>query len=232
MPGLGRIPDPNVQDHLFLMRRKLGFVPAVEMPTAKTWAIDGHSIDQGNTGTCVGHAWRNFLRAKPIMTEKGGPSAWDIYRNAVVLDVWSDNDQEAKLPDGDRGFASGTSVRAGAQALQVMRRLPSYMWAFNLVDTVNWVLTQGPVVLGTNWYSGMDFPDEYGFCRVFGTFEGGHAYLLRGVNTKTKIATLENSWGDSWGQNGAFYMSFADLERLILEEGEACTAVEQYVPKP
>lgn len=232
MPGLGRISDPNVKDHLFLMRRKLGFVPTVEMPTAKTWPIDGRSIDQGNTSTCVGHAWRNFLRAKPIMTEKGGPSAWDIYRNAIILDAWSDNDQEAKLPDGHPGFASGTSVRAGAQALQAMRRLPSYMWAFNLQDAVNWVLTQGPVVLGTNWYAAMDYPTVQGLVKIGGGVVGGHAYLLRGVNTKTKLATLENSWGDGWGMNGAFYMTFADLERLILEDGEACTAVEQYLPKP
>jgi C1A family cysteine protease len=58
---------------------------------------------------------------------------------------------------------------------------------------------------------------------------GGHAYLLRGVNTKTALALCSNSWGDEWGKSGDFVLSFKDLERLIHEEGECATAVEQKV---
>jgi hypothetical protein len=56
---------------------------------------------------------------------------------------------------------------------------------------------------------------------------GGHAYLLRGVDTRRALARCSNSWGDSWGLSGEFLLPFRDLERLIHEDGEACAAVEK-----
>ena len=113
MPNLGRRVSIDDRDRNFLIRRKLA-PPGTPMPTRKTWAINAASLDQGNTSACIGHAWRNFLRCAPMKTEKSGPSAWDIYRGAVAVDEWDENDDEASLPDGDPGMDSGTSVRAGA----------------------------------------------------------------------------------------------------------------------
>jgi hypothetical protein len=195
----------------------------------KTWSINAKALDQGDTGTCVGHAWRNFLRCAPIQTEKAGPSQFDIYRSAVLKDSWSDNDDEAQLPDGDPGLDFGTSVRAGAEAVTDFGRLKSYVWAFSLQPTVEWVLTQGPVVLGTNWYSTLSRPDADGIARITAraTVIGGHAYLLRGVDTRRALARCTNSWGDGWGKSGEFFLPFEDLERLILEDGETCAAVQK-----
>ncbi len=238
MPNLGRIPSPDLRDKNFLMRRKLAAPGAAALPVSKTWAMSGISLDQKDTSTCVGHAWRNFLRCTPIRTEKGGPSAFDIYREAVKLDEWASNDSEATLPDFDPGLSSGTSVRAGAEAVTNDGRLKSYLWAFDLQSVIEWVLTKGPVVLGTNWYSSLFNPDAKGICKITptATIVGGHAYLLRGVNTKTALALCSNSWGDSWGRSGEFYVPLADLERLIHENGESCTAIEAQLkpanPKP
>ncbi len=229
MPGFGRRYAADDRDRNFLMRRMLPDVRRLTLATRKTWSINSKALDQGDTGTCVGHAWRNFLRCSPIRTEKGGPSAFDVYRSAVLKDPWATNDKEAKLPDGDDGLAYGTTVRAGAKALTDFGRLKSYVWAFSLQTTVEWVLTQGPVVLGTNWYSSMSHTDAQGIARITPTAEpvGGHAYLLRGVDTRTALARCCNSWGDSWGKSGEFFLPFADLERLIHEDGEACSAVEK-----
>jgi len=118
--GFGRIAPPNRdKDEMYLMRRALA-AAGTALPTRKTWPINRLSLDQGQTGTCVGHAWRNFLRCAPLRTEKSGPSPFDIYRSAVT-----------------------------------------------------------------------------------------------------------NSWGDEWGKSGEFYLPFRDLERLIADNGEACTAVEK-----
>jgi C1A family cysteine protease len=51
--------------------------------------------------------------------------------------------------------------------------------------------------------------------------------LWRGADTKRGLALCSNSWSDFWGKSGDFYVSFRDMERLILEDGEACTALEQ-----
>jgi len=56
---------------------------------------------------------------------------------------------------------------------------------------------------------------------------GGHAYLWRGVDTRRALALCSNSWGDNWGRSGDFKLPFRDLERLIHEQGEVCSAVEQ-----
>ena len=227
-PAFGRRHSPDALDRGYLMRRLLPKAGAA-LPTRKTWGIEPTALDQGQTGSCVGHAWRNFLRCAPMKSEKTGPSAWDIYRGAVMVDVWADNDDEATLPDGDPGLDSGTSIRAGAAAVTELGKLSSYVWAFSLMPAVEWVLMTGPVVLGTNWYSSFMKPDREGIVRITPDARpiGGHAYLLRGVDTRRALARCTNSWGDDWGVSGEFLIGFRDLERLIHEDGEACAAVER-----
>ena len=103
MPGFGRRFAADPRDRNFLMRRMLPDARALALPARKTWGINKTALDQGETGTCVGHGWRNFpsLRAAPDECRK--PSAFDIYRSAVLKDPWPDNDDEANLPDGDPG---------------------------------------------------------------------------------------------------------------------------------
>jgi len=227
--AFGRRYSPDPEDRKYLMRRRLT-APGTPLPTRKTWRINSESLDQGNTGTCVGHAWRNFLRCAPIRTDKRAPTAYDIYREAVKTDEWSSNDNEGTLPDGDPGLDDGTSVRAGAEAVTKAGLLKSYLWAFNLQSVIEWILTEGPVVLGTNWYDSMSRPNAEGISAISPQAAniGGHAYLVRGVDTKRRLAgPCPNSWGDDWGKSGEFYLPFADLERLIHEQGEAATAIEQ-----
>ena len=226
--SFGRRYSPDPEDRGYLMRRQMG-APGTPLPSRRTWRINSESLDQGNTGTCVGQAWRNFLRCAPIRTDKRAPTAYDIYRMAVQTDEWSSNDDEANLPDRDPGLDDGTSVRAGAEAVTKTGRLKSFLWAFNLQSAVEWVLTEGPVVLGLNWYDSMSRPNAAGIATISpqAASIGGHAFLMRGVNNTTRLALCTNSWGDDWGKSGEFYLPFADLERLIHEQGEACSAIEQ-----
>lgn len=229
----GRIPSLDARDAKFLMQRKLAQPSSVTLPVNKVWNIAPRSLDQGPTSCCVGFAWSNFLRCAPMQTVKN-QSPFDIYRKAVQLDEWPENNSEATLPDGSDKFVSGTSVRAGAEAVTAEGRLKSYLWAFTLSPVIEWVLTRGPVVLGVNWYSSFDKPNADGIARITpqASVVGGHAFLMRGANTKRSLALFENSWGDGWGRNGMFYLPFADLERLIYEKGEVCTAIEQKLSLP
>jgi len=229
IPAFGRREDLDLRDRAYLMTRVLASPERLKLPARKTWRIDRNALNQGSTGTCVGHAWRNFLRCDPLRTERTGPSPYDIYRAAVRLDAWPDNDDEATLPDGDSGLDFGTSVRAGAKAMESLRRLASYLWAFDLQTALQWLLTRGPVVVGMPWYSSFMQPDIEGVVKIEpGAYVlGGHAFLIRGADGRRALARCVNSWGDEYAKSGEFFIPFGDLERLIHENGECCAAVEQ-----
>jgi C1A family cysteine protease len=41
--------------------------------------------------------------------------------------------------------------------------------------------------------------------------QGGHEVLCLGYDAPSKLAIIQNSWGDSWGQKGYFMMPFEVL---------------------
>jgi hypothetical protein len=228
--GLGRRLSPDDRDRGFLMARRLAPVGAA-LPTRKTWRIASKALDQGDTGTCVGHAWSNFLRCEPIQTtSKNAPNPFQIYIDACLRDEWSENDvevQDAVVSE----FQFGTSVRAGAEAVTAYGRLKSYVWSWDIQTTIDWLRTNGPVVAGVNWYPSFNRPDKEGIVRLKPNEvpDGGHAFCIRGIDLIRSLSTCEQSWGDSWGKSGTFYIPLRDLERLIHEDGEICTAIEQRV---
>lgn len=225
----GRLVSLDTRDERYRMRRLLPAAADVVLPTRRTWRIASRALDQGRTGTCVGHAWRNFLRAAPVRTEHGGLSAYDIYRAAILKDPWTENDAEVAFSDGHPGLAYGTTVRAGAEAVTAAGHLASYVWAWDLPTVVTWVLMEGPVVMGTDWYASFNRPNTEGIItyRPGARPEGGHAWLLRGIDQRRSLALGTNSWGDGWGRSGDFLIPLADLDKLIREGGEACAAIEQ-----
>lgn len=211
--GLGRRFAPDDRDRAFLLREVLPEEPKRDW---RYWWQRGAQLDQGNTGTCVGHAWAHFIEDGPI-THPGTIDPFAIYDEATHVDEWQGN-------EGDRNF--GTSVRAGAKALQARGLVPEYRWAFTLEDVVLALLDKGPVVVGTDWHRSMSRPGPDAFVYPDGNVEGGHAYLLNGVSVSARKLRFKNSWGPSWGQNGHAWICFEDFEELLTVEGEACLAVE------
>lgn len=210
--GLGRRQAPDERDRAFLLKEIL------PEPTRdyRYWWARGAQLDQGNTGTCVGHAWAHYIEDGPV-THKGTIDPFQIYDRATELDEWQGN-------EGDRYF--GTSVRAGVKALAEKGLVTEYRWAFTLHDVVQTLLTAGPVVVGTDWHQSMSTPDPDGFVRPDGNVVGGHAYLLNGVSVRTRKFRFKNSWGTSYGFSGSAWICFEDFEPLFKAQGEACLAIE------
>ena len=212
--GLGRRFAPDERDQLFEVR-KLGIVsPRPSKRTYRYWNDSGAWLDQGSTSSCVGHAWAHYIEDGPI-THAGTVDPFIIYQLAQKLDEWPGADYD------------GTSVRGGARAVHDGGWIEGvYAWAFTVEDIVQALLEVGPVVVGTDWYSGMTEPDEEGFLSMEGALEGGHAYLLNGVNVQKKALRMKNSWGREWGDEGRAWISFETFAELLRRNGEACLSTE------
>ncbi len=217
-PGLGRRPSPyDARDRQFLMRRR-----DVAEIDHRLWDCGG-PLNQKRTAQCVAYAGWQYLAAGPVVNSHPKHTPEMIYRECLLRDDWPGED-----------FEGGTSVRALFKVLSGYGYVNGYQWAFDVERVVSYVLSTGPVVVGTSWYRGMSTPNGYsGYLEVSGPNDGGHAWLIIGAyrskpnpDGSRGAVRMINSWGEKWGQLGRAWITFADLERLIKEKGEACVASE------
>lgn len=175
------------------------------------------TLDQGSVGACVGFAWTHL--AASSSPRWGAPltndDALSLYERARQLDDWPGEDYE------------GSSTLGGAKASGELGRISSYHWAMTVDEIISALSYAGPVVIGINWYEGMSAPDQGGYLHVTGDVLGGHDIEVDGVNVTRRAVRLHNSWGASWGSNGHAWLSWDDLERLVIgEKGDCCLPVK------
>ncbi len=199
-----RYPHPDERNRHYPIRTLLDNPE----PRSYTWACNTW-LDQGAEGACVGFAWAHENAAKPKVRPSDTNQARALYRRAQQLDQWPGEEYE------------GTSVLAGAKAMQESKLLVEYRWAFALPTTLAAISRHGPVVLGINWHEGMLEPIN-GMIAPTGEVVGGHAILAIGVSLKTQTVLLHNSWGKGWGINGRARIGFVDLAALLAADGDAC----------
>jgi len=186
-------------------------VDTVYRRSYRYWYDDYRWFDQGETPACVGYGWGHWLANDPIR-QVINPAG--IYCFAQFLDEWQGEDYE------------GTSVRAGAKALQRLGFISKYSWAFTIDEVINTVLNEGPMVVGTAWYEGMSNPDRNHFIHPTGQLQGGHCYLINGVNIVLERLRIKNSWERDWGDRGRGWITFKEFAGLLADQGEACIATE------
>ena len=183
---------------------------------SQVWQID-HVLNQEKTNHCVGFSMAQFCVCLPMNTPYTEKDAHEIYYKAVEI-------------EGDPSSEIGTTIRNGAKSLRARGRIQHYA-LFNaqsdMNSIINWVLTTGPIVVGTNWYDSMNNPNADGLVTsISGDIVGGHAYLLNGVDRDLGVFYFTNSWGEDWGLKGKFSMFIKDFEKVFREDGDAMVAVE------
>lgn len=226
-PKFGRLQavDPRDANHLLRSINPQAAAAASNIPYR--YHYHDSILDQGDSSACTGAAARQWLNMGPIRNTSG-PDFMTLYRENQKVDEW---------PGAEPSYY-GSSVRASFKVLKSLGFVSRYAWAFDLETVVNHVLTEGPVVLGTDWHSDLMRADKQGFVHVGGRVVGGHAYVLGGVNRTRKCpdgsvgaGRIVNSWGRGWADRGLAWISFKDLDALIKADGEACTAFEQKAPE-
>jgi hypothetical protein len=224
--GLGRLPKKDQRD--FMVWESPLRVEASER-TSRFWYMGGAWLDQNGFPHCVGYSWTHWLEDGPVsQPEIEGDSAYadKLYKECQRHDEWPGVNYD------------GTSVRAGAKVLRSRGFIDSYFFAFDIESVKLAVLERGPVVVGTSWHNSMFRPTRYD-ARTFvvrvdeaSGSAGGHAYLLNGVSLDKEIGgvtgffRLKNSWGRDWAFEGRAFISIADVEKLLEDDGEMCIATE------
>ena len=204
----GRLYKEDPRDSKYPLR---SILPLKSELTERYWHCN-EILDQNGYPACVGYGWASWVDDPPVEHDLPIDPMW-IYSEAQKIDG-------VLLPH------EGSTVRAGAKVLQQRKLISNYYWASSIDDVVLAVLEKGPVTVGTNWYSGMSNPDGDGLMKFSGAFEGGHCYLINGVDIKTGLFRIKNSWGSTWAQQGLAFISISDMDRLFREQGEVCLATE------
>jgi len=218
--GFGRVFREDERDNNFLVRDIISMdtLPPIEK---KFWWAEGWQGDQGRTPECVVYSWSHWLEDGPVIQNviPGRPKPmFDTTELYNKCQRWDD------IP-GTR--YEGTTVRAGAKILQKLGLIDEYRWARTVDEVIASVTHLGPMVVGTEWFENMSRPTSHRhILRPSGKSNGGHAYLLNGVDTTKELFRIKNSWGTNWGDRGHAYISFNNFEKLLNRHGEACVAFE------
>lgn len=221
MPGaLGRHPLA-AQNH---DPRSLRFlVPPSTTVESKDWQRQTPVLDQGNLGSCTGNAAVGVLGTTPFFEAFGGNRP-NLDENLAVT-LYSDATHLDPYPGTYLPTDTGSDGLSVAKAAKNNSLISGYLHATSLAEMQS-ALQVGPVIVGVNWYEGFDSPDANGLVKVSGSVRGGHEFEVVGLDVTKQLFHAVNSWGTSWGVNGHFWFSFADMTRLLSEGGD-CT---QFVP--
>jgi hypothetical protein len=150
-----------------------------------------------------------------------------MIRTVDAIALWHRAQEIDEFP-GNEGTNQGTSVRAGFTVLREQNLITSdYRWASDADEALRFILTRGPVVVGSKWYPGMGQPTN-GVMRLSGNPGSiGHAYLLFGFSPDQDSFLMANSWGSNWGIDGLAFLPYNALDQLIEQGCVVCSAVEE-----
>jgi hypothetical protein len=196
-------------------------------------AINIPVMDQGNLGSCTGHAGTATLGSDPFWpaasrllkaNDAVANSAWAVrlYSEATRLDPWP-----GEYEPEDTG-SDGLSI---AKALHARGLISGYQHATSLAAALT-ALSERVVMVGSSWLRGMYDPAADGRLRVSGVSDGGHEYVLDELDVERQRVWMRNSWGQSWGIGGRAWMTWEDLARLLADYGDCTVLVPLAEPPP
>ena len=220
----GRIEIYDKRDENYPAGPFLNALPNLALSN-RYWYCNGWSGDQGTSNYCTAYSWLAYLHDGPVVQEAFAQKP--MYNPRDLYLKFQENDGITK-PSYE-----GSTVRAGAKVLKKLGFLKEYRWTRNIDEITKALLVFGPVVVGSQWYSGMMKTDSYGKVKVDGRVIGGHAYVLNGVDIVKNTYRIKNSWGSRWGIQNHGFIDIDEFKKLIQQGGDICIPLESklnYVP--
>lgn len=231
--------DPRLGRHLELDGRSAAYGVSLEeqavKPVNQDWPAGIPIMDQGQQGSCVGHAGTRFVawiqRSNLLNVQLGGKllSASDANEDHLfAVELY----HEATVNDGFPGtFPPDDTGSSGLGAMRSLKKaslVKSYVHAMSLRSMVA-MLQKGPSIVGMPWYNAFFEPDSNGFIDAKSNWQGsgvagGHEIYNRGVellagwdfdqNVDKIVLHFDNSWNTSWGNQGSFSFTGATYTAL------------------
>lgn len=191
--------------------------------TSKRWECKPR-LDQGAQGECVGYGGAHWFACAPLEQSVSKLLAKLFYNGAQDHDQWPGSNYE------------GTSVTGLMRFLSKLGVIGEYFWVFTFDELIKTLSLKGAVIVGTEWREGCFEPDYYGVIRFTGQVKGGHCLCADEVDFEKQLIGFVQSWGKSHGQGGRVYMSFADVEQMMLRRPSIAFPTElplgKYESKP
>ena len=191
--------------------------------------------DQGNLGSCTGNA---IAGAIELLDKRAGRtldvSRLYIYYYERLLEGTVNYDNGAYIRDGMRAvynygapleslwpytiskFRTVPSSQAIADGSK--RKVTLYQAVANHQGCLDALASGFPVVIGFSVYASFESASvaRTGIMPYPNTSKeqllGGHAVLLVGYDKTKQVYIVRNSWGNSWGDKGYFYMPFQVIQ--------------------
>jgi hypothetical protein len=193
-------------------------------------------LDQGNLGSCTGQAGLAAIYRAPYVSAVVKPwrypadesGAVALYSRSTAIDPYP-----GAYPPDDTG-SDGLSI---AKVLKADGIVSEYRWAFTLAEALGALMTT-PLITGVPWFESMFDTDGSGHVVVdeASGLAGGHELCVDefrpGVGTSPAMVGGPNSWGNSWGDNGRWYLTVDEWGRLLSQDGDVTAFVPATAPQP
>lgn len=213
---LGRIYVGDDQDAGYNLRAIMAPQPERTIP----WQI-GPVLDQKATPQCVAFTAREWLNAEPQSDpDQANPDPASMYAGA-------------QANDGIPMPHDGSNDRGLCKYLQSIGMIDNYHWASNVPDAIQYLLTTGTLMCGSNWTQGMFTPSSDGFIAPLGPVEGGHEFHSYWFSRADDAFWMQQSWGGAWNAAfpGRFKIKRTDVETLFAQGLDFCAATVHF-PRP
>jgi C1A family cysteine protease len=215
---------------------RLRFSPGQQIAeTADLREWGGPIKDQGQEGSCTGHAFssarewiaRKYENSTPILSPQC------LYVEELIAEGTFPNDEGAQPRTGCKvltangccetslwPYVAGQIVTpTPAQAANALKyKTGAYHRLSGLTDVLCCVSDPVPWPVPVAFQVYESFMSQQvadtGIMPMPGPDEqcvGGHEVLCLGYDRTKQLALIQNSWGDGWGQKGYFWMPFAVL---------------------
>jgi|ERR1035437_6454154 C1A family cysteine protease len=221
-----------IKDSIDLKDRKLTLIARINPPYVDLRAKDTPIMDQSNCGSCTGNssvAMYDYEHVNEGFGEFRGSRLF-VYYNARKIEGTVNEDSGAMLRDclktlgtGSKGkgvcaetlwpydvskFANKPSCSCYSAAKK--DQAIEYLAVEQTEMQLKGCLADGhPFVFGFTVYSNFMNIGSDGIMEMpKGSEEGGHAVLCVGYDDSRQVYIVRNSWGDSWGSKGYFFMPY------------------------